>query len=195
MTRPSQSLDAAYFEGMFQGDDDPWDLQTSPYEAAKFEASVAALDGRSYKAAFEVGCAGGSLTARLAPWTRELLAIDISGTAVKRARRRCAPWPWVRIEQMAFPAENPAQTGFDLIVLSEVAYYWSDADLDLAARAITGKLAPGGDLLLVHWTGETDYPQTGDQAVEMLARCMGASTEVLRTERHEQYRLDLWRRR
>lgn len=195
MVRHSRSLDARYFEEMFQGDTDPWDLETSPYEAAKFARTVAALGDRSYDRGFEVGCAGGMLTETLAPRVRDLLAVDISATALARARRRCAHQTDVRFAQMAFPREAPAEPPFDLILLSEVAYYWDAADLDLAARRLSTLLAPGGDLLLVHFTGETDYPQSGDAAVETLAAAMAAEVEVVRAETHDRYRLDLWRRR
>jgi len=195
MSRHNQSLDAAYFEGMFQGDEDPWDLETSAYEAAKFDATIAALDGRPYTRVFEIGCAGGMLTQKLAPAAADLLAVDISATALARARRKCAGLPHVRFAEMAFPAETPDEPPFDLIVLSEVAYYWDDADLALAATRLQRLLAPGGDLLLVHFTGETDYPKSGDDAVRGLAQVMEDQVEVVRAETHARYRLDLWRRR
>jgi SAM-dependent methyltransferase len=195
MARHSQSLDAAYFEEMFQGDTDPWDLESSAYEAAKFEASVAALGGRHYRRGFEIGCAGGTLTRRLAPWTADLLAIDISATALERARKRCEGLTQVRFARMAFPRDTPDEPPFDLMVMSEVAYYWDEADLDRAARDILRLLEPGGDLLLVHFTGETDYPQSGDDAVGLLGAALGGDVEVLTSETHARYRLDLWRRR
>lgn len=195
MIRHDRSLGADYFEAMFQGDPDPWKLETSPYEAAKFDQSITALGRRIYERAFEVGCAGGSLTERLAPHCARLLAIDISETAVARARRRCAALSQVRIERMAFPRAVPSATDFDLIVLSEVVYYWDGADLERAAGAVRNALAPGGDLLLVHYTGETDYPRSGDQAVETLAKALAGDVEILKAETHDRYRLDLWRRR
>lgn len=195
MTRHTRTLGAGYFEDMFKGDADPWKLETSPYEAAKFDRSIRALGGRSYANGLEVGCAGGSLTARLAPRTTRLLAVDISPTAVERARLRCAEWPNVRVEEMAFPEAAPQTGGFDIVVLSEVAYYWADEDLDLAACEIRRLLASGGDLLLVHWTGETDYPQSGDEAVRKLSIALKDEVEVVLSERHDRYRLDLWRRR
>lgn len=195
MTRHHRSLDSNYFEKMFQGDPDPWRLETSPYEASKFDHTITALGGRVYERAFEVGCAGGSLTQRLAPHCADLLAIDISETAVARARRRCAALSHVRIERMRFPRTVPSLTDFDLMVLSEVTYYWDDVDLGRAANAVRTALAPGGDLLLVHYTGETDYPQSGDQAVEMLAKALAGEVEILKGETRDRYRLDLWRRR
>lgn len=195
MNRHSQSLDAAYFEDMFQGDEDPWSLETSAYEAAKFDTTVAALDGRRYRRGLEIGCAGGTLTQRLAAGIEDLLAVDISATALERARRRCAGLPQVRFSRMAFPREVPDGPPFDLIVLSEVAYYWDDADLQRARQAVRRLLQRNGDLLLVHFTGETDYPQSGDGAVETLGRDLAQDLEVLRADTHDRYRLDLWRRR
>ena len=194
MARHDRSLDAAYFENMFRGDQDPWDLETSAYEAAKFDSTIAALEGRLYNRVFEIGCAGGTLTRKLAPATADLLAVDISATALARARRRCGDLPQVRFAEMAFPKETP-HGSFDLIVLSEVAYYWDRADLALAASRLEQLLEPEGNLLLVHFTGETDYPTSGNDAVEALALALGCQMEVIRAETHDRYRLDLWRRR
>ena len=40
------------------------------------------------------------------------------------------------------------------------------------AERVVGSLARGGDLVLVHWTGETDYPLSGDEASEQLLEKM-----------------------
>lgn len=194
--RARTSLPSTYFEEMFAGTADPWGFETSPYERAKYDHTLAALDSRRYARAFEIGCANGVLTQRLAAHCDALLAIDVSDTALASARARCAGQKLVSFASMAFPsAVPPASERFDLIMLSEVAYYWDDADLALAARRIEGLLAPGGDLLLVHWTGETDYPQSGDGAVEALRGALSGRVETRLSERMPDYRLDLWRRR
>ncbi|MBJ6121704.1 class I SAM-dependent methyltransferase [Sphingomonas mollis] len=185
------SLDASYFDGIFASDDDPWSLASSPYEAAKFDATIAAIADSRYDRGLEIGCAHGVLTVRLAELCGTLLAIDISTHAVDLARRRCASLPMVRIEQAAFPADVPADR-FDLITLSEVVYYWSDADIAAAARAIVTIADPGCRLILVHWTGETDYPQSGDDAVTKLRLHLGDAITVVRADRTSSYRLDQW---
>lgn len=192
--RPDRSLPPEYFEAMFQGDADPWGLETRDYEAHKFARTIAALDGRRYTQGFEVGCAGGVLTQELAPSCDRLLAVDVSQTALARAIRRCARLPQVRFERMMFPLSAPDLDSADLIVLSEVAYYWDDGDLERAGAWIRTHLSSSGDLLLVHWTGETDYPQTGDGAVEALAKRLDDTVRVVIADRQPQYRLDLWRR-
>lgn len=193
--RPDHSLDASYFDDVFASDDDPWSLASSTYEAAKYAASVAVIADRRYRAALEIGCAHGVLTRHVAPLCGTLLAIDISQRAVDLARRRCADLDTVTIERAAFPLQLPDHTpttGFDLVLLSEVAYYWDDGDIARAAAAIRTLAAPECRILLVHWTGTTDYPQTGDDAVAKLQRHIGAIT-VERAERTAEYRLDLWR--
>ena len=190
MARHTSTLGARYFEDMFRGTSDPWNLESSPYELAKYDASIAALDGRSYRNAFEVGCAKGVLTSKLAPRCAALLSIDVSETALAAARARIAHCDHVAFEQTAFPARTP--TGrFDLVVWSEVAYYWDDADLERAAAWLKSDLDRGGDLLLVHFTGETDYPLTGDEAAELFIARMQGIAKLVRHDRHHDFRLDV----
>jgi SAM-dependent methyltransferase len=188
--RPDHSLDARYFDDVFTGDDDPWSLASSPYEAAKFDATIAAIDDRRYRSALEIGCAHGVLTARLAELCDTLTSIDISLRAVELARSRCAALPNVTITRCSFPAQAP-DGAFDLVVLSEVVYYWDDADIERAAAAIRASAMPDCRIMLVHWTGDTDYPQTGDAAVTKLRDRLGGLA-VERAESTDAYRLDLW---
>jgi SAM-dependent methyltransferase len=188
--RPDHSLDARYFDDVFTGDDDPWSLASSPYEAAKFDATIAAIDDRRYRSALEIGCAHGVLTARLAPLCDTLTSIDISLRAVELARSRCAALSNVTITRCSFPAESP-EGAFDLVVLSEVVYYWDDADIERAAAAIRASATPDCRIMLVHWTGDTDYPQTGDTAVTKLRDRLGG-VAIEHGERTDAYRLDLW---
>lgn len=191
----AESLPPSYFEGIFAGDVDPWNLASSPYEASKHTATIAALGGRRYRHALEIGCAGGVLTRKLAPWCDALLAIDVSPSALLQARRRCGDVATVTFEEHDFPKPSNDQRRFDLIVVSEVAYYWSASDLAAAARRFREVLQPGGDLILVHWTGATDYPQTGDAATEALRSALADVTTVITAQTTPFYRLDLWRRR
>ncbi|WP_232493267.1 SAM-dependent methyltransferase [Novosphingobium kaempferiae] len=191
MNRPLTSLSPDYFERMFQGSQDPWNLESSAYEAAKYRATVAALETRRFARALEVGCARGVLTRQLAPHCDALLAIDVSGTALKAARERCADLRHVLFANMVFPKFAPA-TRFDLLILSEVVYYWDDSDIRAAGDWIARHLLPGGYLLLVHWTGTTDYPQTGDGAVCKLRSALGSIVNVVTACREAAYRLDLW---
>lgn len=189
-----RSLDAAYFENIFSSSDDPWHLASSDYERAKFDRTIAALGSRRYRRAIEIGCAHGVLTGRLLALCDTLLAIDISAAAIAKAHKRLGTQPGLTLARMAFPGETPDAAGFDLAVLSEVVYYWSDDDIERAARWLDAHVASGGHILLVHFIGETDYPQTGDGAVGLLKALLGETIVDESSERHARYRLDLWRR-
>ncbi len=91
---------------------------------------------------------------------------------------------------MTLPDERP-DGRFDLIVLSEVLYYFSRADLVRVADWVGEALAPGGVALLVHWLGETpDYPLTGDTAVDAFLTATAATLTTDRRWRRELYRID-----
>ena len=80
------------------------------------------------------------------------------------------------------------------MVLSEVGYYWSPADLARAADLLVAGLVPGGQLLLVHWTPPVhDYPLTGDDvhAFFPIKTTENGPLRHLTGQRHAQYRLDL----
>ncbi len=188
---PSESLAADYFERLYAAADDPWSFATSPYELDKYEHTVAAL-GPRYVRGLEIGCSVGVLTQRLAPRCDELLAIDVSERALSAARARCAELAHVTFARVRVPQDFPARP-FDLVVVSEIAYYWSDADLALARDRIAASLEPGGDLLLVHFLPKVDdYVRDGDA----VHRFFLADARLARVHGHraERYRLDLVRR-
>ena len=191
--RRSGPLPAAYFEELYSRDPDPWRFATSDYEAAKYDATLSALPRSRYRRALEVGCSIGVLTERLARRCDEIIATDIAPSALERARERCGELPHVSFQRAALPMEAPEGT-FDLVLLSEVIYYWDEATLLRAAGLLRRLVAPGGDLLLVHWTRATDYPLSGDRATALLLEAFAGSFDVLESRRAPSYRLDLLRR-
>lgn len=192
MTRRERSIEPDWFEDLFAREGDPWDFETSAYEAAKYADTLAHLPPAPIGRALEVGCANGVLTRRLADRVGELTALDVSTTALAAAGARCSDAANVRFVERRAPREMP-DGPFDLVVLSEVVYYWDRADVSRLAKWVTaGGVAAGGHLLLVHWTGDTDYPLSGDEAMEaLLGDLTGVTVEVV--ERRERYRLDRWR--
>lgn len=194
MDRPDRSLPADYFERLYEHGADPWRFATSAYERDKYAATIAALPRASYERALEVGCSIGVFTRLLAGRARHLLAIDIAEGALVQARERCRDLPEVEFARMALPGEAPSGQ-FDLIVLSEVLYYWSPADLAAVAAFVGGALAEGGNVVLVHWTGGTDYPLDGDVAVELFLEHTRAVLGIVQQARTEHYRLDVLQRR
>ena len=91
------------------------------------------------------------------------------------------------------PRELPAGP-FDLLLLSEVLYYWSTGDLGLIAAFVERAVTPEGDIILVHWTGETDYPLSGDDAAQHFIAAT-PFTRIVLQDRAELYRIDVLQRR
>lgn len=189
-----RSLPPSYFDAMYEADDDPWGFETREYEAAKYEATLDALPNQPYERVFEIGCSVGVLTARLAERCDELLAVDVSERALEQARARCQGMPHVRFQLMQVPREFPEER-FDLILLSEVGYYWGWPDLRRAQRLIIDHLDPGGHLVLVHWTPFVeDYPLTGDQVHDSFLADTRPELRHLHGHRADLYRLDVFQR-
>jgi len=182
-----------YFEQLYASDPDPWDFETSEYERAKYRHTLSELPHPRFRRALEVGCANGALTVDLAPRCDRLIAVDVVESVLKRGRDRCADQRHVEFHNMRVPRQTP-DGPFDLILLSEVACYWDDADLAGVAQYLCRATEDDGHVLLVHYTEETGYPKTADEAVETLRDLVGNHFNTLKTERPLHYRLDLWQR-
>jgi SAM-dependent methyltransferase len=163
------TMDPGYFRDLYASSTDPWGMAERWYETRKYALSVALLPRERYPSAFEPGCSIGVLTARLAPRCDRLLACDAAGAAVESARTRTAGLPGVRVERRTVPGQWPPGSSFDLIVLSELLYYFGDTDLEEVLALSAGALRPDGHLLAVHWRHHAPgYPRTGDNVHQAL---------------------------
>ena len=186
------SLDRSYFDDIYAEDVDPWGFETRWYEQRKYALTVAALPEPRYRSAFEPGCSIGVLTALLAPRCDRLLATEIVESALMRAEERLAGVDHVTLVRSAIPEEWPSET-FDLVVLSEIAYYFDATALDDVVGRLLGSTVPGATVVAAHWRGETNYPLTGDAAHRILAD--RAEFEPLAHHLEADFVLDVWRTR
>ena len=183
------SLGTEHFDRLWGDEDDPWGLESSWYEDRKRAVVLAALPDPRYRRAFEPGCAGGALSVLLAPRCDELVATDVAREAVDRARDRLRGQAHVRVERAAVPHEVP-DGPFDLVVVSELAYYFDADDRATLWDAVRERLTPGGTLLAVHWIREApEYPVTGDAVHDELARLDGLAR--IAEHREADFRLDV----
>lgn len=181
MTAPA-TLPAAYFDAMYQAAADPWGFEERWYEQRKYAISLAQLPAARYRSAFEPGCSIGVLTRMLAARCDALLSCDLAAAAVRAAARRAAGLAHVRVEQRDIPREWPAGR-FDLVVFSEILYYFGDHDLEQVLKNAVAALEPDGTLLAVHWRHPvTDYPRSGDD----VHRVVAAQAGLARLVRHEE---------
>jgi hypothetical protein len=158
-----------HFDELFAASDDPWGYEHRWYEARKRALTLACLPKARYASGYEPGCANGALSAQLATRCDRLLISDGSAAAVALAGRRVAELAHVRVVQAWTPEQWPEGL-FDLIVISEVAYYLDAAMLSAFAAKALASLARGGDLVACHWRhAMSDCRWSGDAVHEALA--------------------------
>jgi SAM-dependent methyltransferase len=180
----------AFFEEMYQKASDPWQFATSAYELNRYASVLRMLETRRFRRAFEPGCSIGILTKGLASFCARVEAIDISPTAVDRARERCRSVANVVVSQGALPEALP-EGSFDLIALVEIGYYFSPPVLKALIQSLTSRLEHGGVLLAEHWLGHSpDHRLSGDQVHEIICRADRLVHQV--SQRHDLFRIDLW---
>ena len=176
------TLGAGYFDAMYDAAPDPWGFEDRWYERRKYAISLAQLPERRYRSAFEPGCSIGVLTKMLARRCDRLLSCDLAAAAVQAAARRTRDMPHVLVERREIPRQWPAGR-FDLIVFSEILYYFGDRDLEQVLDYGVGALRPGGTLLAVHWRHPVaDYPRSGDDVHRALAARPGLARLVSHQE-------------
>jgi SAM-dependent methyltransferase len=186
------STNADFFEAKYQHSEDPWNFASSDYEQSRYTTMLGFLEGRQYDRAFEPGCSIGEFTKRLAPLCKQLIASEISSTAARQARRRCERIANAMIICKSFPQFIPKGT-FDLIVLSEIAYYFDANELTALGTVLVNKLQRKGVLLAAHWLGiSQDHKLSGDDAHSILGKVVGLT--LVSGERFDHFRVDKWER-
>jgi hypothetical protein len=186
------SYPASYFEDMYKDDPDPWGFATRWYERRKYAITLASLPREHYRRVFEPACSIGVLTEGLALRCDELIASDSAQAAVDDARTRLSAHPHVTVEVQEVPREWPEGL-FDLIVLSEFAFFLDDADLALLVTKTVASLDHDGQVIAVHYLPAGKIVQTADEVHAALRAHPGLVGTV--THREPEFVLDVFVRR
>ena len=95
------------------------------------------------------------------------------------------------MERLRVPEGWPDER-FDLIVLSELVYYFEREEAERIRELTPEVRFPRRHLVAaVHWRGETDYPLSGDEAHELLGRDPALVPVARHLERD--FRIDVWK--
>lgn len=172
-------LPDAYFDEMYAGAQDPWRLSTRWYEQRKYAITLGLLPERRYRHGFEPGCSIGTLTAQLAGRCDHLTATDVVEAALRGADTRLRDAGCrdrVTLLRSSLDAAWPPGP-FDLLVLSEVAYYLQADALASVLRRECPLLQPGANIVAAHWRHiVADYPLTGDAAHTVISQIPGLTS-------------------
>ena len=143
------------------GRGDPWDIASSAYERDRCVQLLKMLEGRRYARVLEIGCGAGYLTRLLLPHADQIVALDISQTAIERARALSTRQTGVDFRVTNIMEYKPQADGpWDLIVFSDTMYYlgWLYPFFDVAYLAVQlfDATRSGGRLMLANSMGEND---------------------------------------
>jgi SAM-dependent methyltransferase len=180
------------FEARYSQKNDPWEFATSAYELGRYQTTLSALSRTRYGTVYEPGCSIGVLTCALARMAARVIAIDFAPSAVLRARARCSGSPNVEVHCASVATYVP-EPPLDLIVFSELGYYFDAPELTRIGRVLSGNLSPRGEFLAVHWLGHSpDHVAHGNQVHETLRRNL--PLDWIKGERYPLFRIDCWRK-
>lgn len=132
------------FPELFKEIKDPWGYSTSGFERARFDIIFKFAQSVPHKNILEIGCAEGHLTEKLAKLSADITAIELSDAAIARAKIR---EPKTHFINTSFENYKPKKKEFDLIVCSEVLYYFKNKE------EIIEKMRNCGHYLIVANTG------------------------------------------
>jgi SAM-dependent methyltransferase len=178
------------FEARYTGGRDPWSFAEDPYELGRYATILASLQRPAYRTVYEPGCAVGVLTRQLSRLAEQVIATDFAPSAIAQAKDRCAECANVQFICSDLRAFNPRQP-LDLIIFSEIGYYFSEGALAALAAKLADSLAPGGEFIAAHWLGTSaDHVLHGNGVHAILRACLGC--RAVRTEVHARFRLESW---
>lgn len=185
------------FDRLYGGSDtDPFGFDTHPEERLKFTRTLDLCGPGPFERALEIGCSIGTFTELLAPQCTSLLATDISEQAVRTALGRLGAFPQVTCEVRDLRHEFP-EGFFDLIVASDVLYYWTIDMIVDVLRHIEQGLAPGGTLVTLHYIPRIGTLLNGNEVHDLLAqesRLDHVFTDETEFGDGRRYRVDLFAR-
>lgn len=189
---------AEFFDAMYRTKTDPWNFAHNSYEQSRFETIQNSLSTRPYSHAWEPGCSVGVLTERLATLCDQVDACDLSPAAIEQARQRCRNVPGVHLRCASLTDPAPVET-YDLIVLSEIGYYFTAANWKAVAFDLANRMQVGATLLASHWLGHSkDHILSGDEVHSILMTHPLLQLEDSRRcadDTHGGFRLERWTRR
>jgi len=146
-----------FFEELWQRGDH-WEFDSSAFEQARYARLMALLAGRRYAHVLELGCGSGSFTQHLVGLADHVVALDISPTAIARARAQWAgpatvDFRQANIMEYDLQAEGP----WDLVVISDTMCYlgwlYSFFDVSWFASQIFAATRVGGYCLFANCMG------------------------------------------
>jgi SAM-dependent methyltransferase len=181
-----------YFDGLYAAADDPYGTRDRWYERRKRALLLASLPRQRFRRCYEPGCGTAELTSGLAARCDSVLAADFSAHALRAARQRTAALPQVRLAQHRLPEDWPVGERFDLVVLSEVGYFLTAAQVEALARHCADSLDADGVLVACDWLAPFAQRACPTEEVHALLGAIGLAPLLVHSE--DDFCLRVWAR-
>jgi 2-polyprenyl-3-methyl-5-hydroxy-6-metoxy-1,4-benzoquinol methylase len=140
-----------HFEELYQKKNDPWNYENYEFEKEKYQKTLEAIPS-DVQTIWEIGCSEGLFTKLLLSKGKEVFGVDISETALLRAKDRLKDYgSKIHLQKLDITREDIEGT-FDLILASEILYYLGGKNVLLPLEEkFYRHLRGGGYLLLCHF--------------------------------------------
>ena len=154
-------IDPRDFEGRYRSSEEPWSFSERAAERLRHRWVVDTVRRFAPRRALDVGCSLGQLTGALAELPMELHGIDVSPTAVTRARARIVNGNGLAQghEHLRFIAGSAvtlplASSAYDFLTACDGLYSWelNDDERHRAVKELRRVLRVGGHALLTEHT-------------------------------------------
>ena len=156
---PEKSAKARrFFDRLWQAGD-YWQLDKDPFERDKYYQQLALVKDRRYGKVLEIGCGSGLFTRALAPVAEKVVGIDVSPSAIDRAKSLGTANGVIDFRCLSALDYEPKKDGpFDLVVMSETIYYlgwiYSFFEICWLAAELFDATAPHGRFLMCNSVGK-----------------------------------------
>lgn len=144
-----------YFEDMYSSEEEPWRYSVRAVEVLRHERILELVQEMAPRRVLEIGCSLGLLTEKVVDVQHSFTALDLSPTAVQRARGRlrergAAPPGWMVGSVLDLPIRARS---FDLVLASDGPVSWclSTPERARALEQIHEVLAPGGHAIITEY--------------------------------------------
>ncbi|HZY10327.1 MAG TPA: SAM-dependent methyltransferase [Bacteroidota bacterium] len=119
-------------EDLFRWSEDPWNFRRSPYEQDRMFALLQLIKQHPHDTILEIGCAEGFFSGKLSKIAKQVVAIDVSETAIERAKIHYPDVTFVQTSLEEFSWNNK----FDIVICAETLYYMQD--IESAIQKLSG---------------------------------------------------------
>ena len=170
-----------HFDALYRANPDPWDYQSSTYEARKYAATLAALTQPHYRTIIEPGCSIGVLSAGLAARCDRLVALDFSPVAVRQAKRRLAGFAGSTANIAKLPQDWP-EGRYDLIMFSELIYYLAAPEIIVLAHLVARDATAQAECVIIHYQGDTETDVKPDEAQDLFCKTLAETRSFAITD-------------